>query len=289
MTAIDIESLQGWVGKQRVRRDILTAFPAQALAAALGLDARPAKGEPLPLGWHWLYFHEPTARSATDLDGHPRRGEFLPPTPLPRRMWAAGKLFRRGTLLLGEPAQLTSTISAVQHKRGNSGELVFVEITHEISQHGSPCVLESQTLVYRGHTEGPAGPGRRPTETARLSLTLTPDPVMLFRYSALTYNSHRIHYDRDYAVTQEHYPGLVVHGPLQATLLLDLAHRFAPRQVVAEFQFKAMRPVFDGQPLQLQCARTDRGLDLWTLDQQGFMGLMATATLQPPPEENEAP
>jgi len=277
---VDIDHLRQWVGKSEVREQHLEPFPARALARLLDREVVPGDGDPLPIPWHWLYFLDAPSRAGTGTDGHPERGGFLPPVPLPRRMWAAGDLTIHEPLTLGRAARKVSTVRSVEHKQGRAGSLVFVTVAHELEQSGKPCISELQHLVYReAPTAAAALPPGEPASTAGdWSRTVHPDPVMLFRFSALTYNGHRIHYDRDYATREEFYPALVVHGPLLATLLLDLLVRegriSAPP---AHFSFRAQRPAFDTEPLRLLGRSEPEGVALWTSDASGMVGMTASA------------
>lgn len=278
---IDIHHLREWVGREQVAEQTLEPFPAVALSGLLDRAAQPVVGEALPLPWHWLYFLEAPARAATGVDGHPQRGGFLPPVPLPRRMWAAGSLQCETPLRLGAPARKTSTVRSVDLKEGRSGPLVFVTVDHLLEQDGRVCLREEQNIVYR---EAPTGPaplpaGEKAEKAAQWSAVLKTDPALLFRFSALTYNGHRIHYDRDYAVREEFYPALVVHGPLLATALLDLLARGRPGVPVRAFSFRALRPAFDTDTLQLCAAAEGDTVDLWTQDAHGQVGMTARATL----------
>jgi 3-methylfumaryl-CoA hydratase len=274
-----IEDLQGWTGRQHVASDDLMPFHAQALAAALDLDP-PAAGAPLPACWHWLYFLQAATGAGTGPDGHAHHeAGFLPPAPLPRRMWAAGSLHFEAPLIIGTPAERQSTIKSIDLKQGKTGKLVFFAVEHEILQRGALCLREEQTLVYREIPPGPAPlpEGERSAITPDWSRTVIPDPVLLFRYSALTYNGHRIHYDRSYAVTQEFYPALVVHGPLLATLLMNFCtHHAGP---AAKFSFRAIRPSFDTSPIILQGKQSGEKVELWTEDSAGFVCMTAQAVL----------
>ena len=281
MSTIDITHLQGWVGRERVLADQLDPFPARALAAVLDHGALPEVGAVLPATWHWLYFLDTPHSAETASDGHPQKGSFLPPVPLPRRMWASGKVSRLAPLRIGSAAERRSTISSVELKQGKSGDLVFVEIEHLVSQEGRLCIRERQTLVYRpmpGMQEVPAG--ERAAEGADFTRTGRIDPVLLFRYSALTYNAHRIHYDRDYATRQEGYPGLVVHAPLLATMLLDSSFTAIDDLKIADFSFRAMRPTFDLAPIVLHGKREDGRLSLWSTDPDQYIAMRASATVQ---------
>lgn len=278
--AIDIEHLQQWVGRSDTREQHLDPFPARALAGLLDRSEIPVEGDLLPLAWHWLYFLDSPSREGTGVDGHPKRGGFLPPVPLPRRMWAAGELTLHKSLRLGLSGRKTSTVRAVELKQGKAGALVFVTVAHEIEQNGQPCISELQHIVYREAPVAltPLPPGEITPTDANWSRELLPDPVMLFRFSALTYNSHRIHYDRDYAIHQEFYPALVVHGPLLATLLLDLLASKEPAAAQPEyFSFRAQRPAFDTERLHLHVRKTADGAKLWTADTSGMVGMTALA------------
>lgn len=279
--SIDIEHLRQWVGREQVAEQALEPFAAVAMSGLLDRAAPPALGDALPLPWHWLYFLDAPARATTGVDGHPMRGGFLPPVPLPRRMWAAGTLQCDAPLRIGAPARKRSTVRSVDLKEGRSGPLVFVTVDHLLEQDGQTCIREEQTIVYREAPSAPAPlpPGEKATKTAQWSATLQPDPALLFRFSALTYNGHRIHYDRDYAVREEFYPALVVHGPLLATALLDLLDRGRPGVPVRSFTFRALRPAFDTDTLQLCAVAEGDAVELWTQDAQGQVGMTARATL----------
>jgi 3-methylfumaryl-CoA hydratase len=255
--------LADWVGRQESREDRITTTPVQALAATL--DHAPAAvpdGLPLPPLWHWLYFLPLHRAGEIGPDGHARRGGFLPPVPLPRRMWAGSRFEFHRPLRVADTVRRTSTIEAVQERQGRSGALVFVTVRHEFTVNGAAstagaALREWHDIVYRQEpaagTPPPQGePAPAPDPgLAHWQRRLVPDEVLLFRYSALTFNGHRIHYDRRYVTQTEGYPGLVVHGPLIATLLLDLLHRQLPQARVRGFSFKARHPCFDGDVLEL--------------------------------------
>lgn len=281
MSSIDIEFLRTWVGKENPVADDLNPFPARALAAALDHPVLPAKGDVLPPSWHWLYFLETPTATGTGSDGHPKKGGFLPPVPLPRRMWAAGKLDAQQPLVLGTPAQKKSTIRSVELKEGKSGALVFVNIEHALYQNDKLCIMEEQNVVYRDMPTAPAPlpPGDIAPTDADWVKTITPDPVLLFRFSALTYNCHRIHYDRTYAVNEEFYPALVVHGPLLATLLLDHVAANVKDKRVGKYSFRAVRPTFDNAPFTVSGKREGDQVTLWTTDAEGYMGMTAKVVL----------
>ena len=245
-------TVSGAIGRTRVRRDILAPWPSQAM---LGLLDREPDGigedDPLPLGWHWLYFNEPLRASRLGPDGHEERGAFMPIVDLPRRMWAGGELSSLGPIRLGAPAELRSKVLSVNEKRGKSGRLVFVTVDHTVLQDGYRCMHEKQVIVYTGSqpvAPAPTPQGRVPAP--EWTHTFLPTTTTLFQFSALTYNPHRIHYDHPYATGQEGYPGLLVHGPLTALLLLDAAGGYAPAPP-ARFRYRALAPLYADQPITL--------------------------------------
>jgi 3-methylfumaryl-CoA hydratase len=285
-----LEGLRAWVGRREMQTDTVTAAPVAGLIATLDRDDPvPVEGTPLPPLWHWLYFLPRQRQSELGPDGHARRGGFLPPVPLPRRMWAGSRLTWQpdNPLRVGEAVERVSRIASVEHKRGRSGDLVFVQVEHALSNARGQALTEVHDIVYRGAAQAgrtAAAPSDAPADsTAEVSWRreIVPDDVLLFRYSALTFNGHRIHYDRRYATGTEGYPGLVVHGPLIATLLLDLLRREWPGAVVAGFRFRALQPVFDGHALRLcgQPAPDGRSARLWALDAQGRRAVEAEADL----------
>lgn len=283
-------NLHDWIGRSETAEDLATASPFAALAATLEVPGtpageRPPPGTALPPLWHWLYFLPMPAHSRLGPDGHALRGGFLPPVALPRRMWAASDLVFHAPLRVGDALARTSTIVDVQEKSGRSGSLVFVKVCHELRRADTTAVAltEHQHIVYRAEPApqdvAPA-PRAAPAEAA-WERTIVPDPVLLFRYSALTFNGHRIHYDQPYATGVEGYPGLVVHGPLIATLLLDLLRRNAPEAVVSAFEFRALRPTFDTHSFSVhgQPAPDGRTVHLWARDHDGWLTMDARATL----------
>jgi 3-methylfumaryl-CoA hydratase len=277
---LSLDQLQPWIGKQESRTDVISPAPVRGMSATLDyVEPRAVMGEPLPLPWHWLYFLPTAATSAVDTDGHPKRGDFLPPVPLPRRMWAGSNIRVASQLYVGDEVRRVSTIADISHKQGRSGELVFVCVQHSIFRGTELAIEEEQTLVYRQAGTAAALPAKPAPARAQWSRQIQPDPVLLFRYSALTFNSHRIHYDRDYAMGQEGYAGLVVQGPLTATLLLDLLQREIPGEQVATFQFRSIRPLLEAQPFQLEGCRDAHSVRLWALDGSGALAMDAQALL----------
>jgi 3-methylfumaryl-CoA hydratase len=275
-----LEHLRSWIGRSEQRTDTISAAPLAALAATLDRDdPPPVSGTAVPPLWHWLYFLPIARRSELGDDGHPRRGGFLPPVELPRRMWAGGRLTFARPLRVGEVATRTSRIDDVTAKDARSGPLVFVTVRHQLSTPEGHAIDEEHDIVYRGlPAPGSAPtPSRAPTDET-FARTIVPDDVLLFRYSALTFNGHRIHYDRRYVTEVEGYPGLVVHGPLIATLLLDLLRRERADATVVRFDFKAVSPLFDLHPFAV-CGRADgeRLFALWARNHEGALAMQATA------------
>lgn len=283
----DAPDLAAWIGRSETLHEVIGPTPLLALNATLDhapIEAPP--GTPLPPLWHWLYFLPRPRPSEIGPDGHAKRGGFLPPVPLPRRMWAGSRFEFRAPLRVGDRVARTSTIADVTRKSGRSGALVFVTVRHELRCNGAaePALVEFHDIVYRAAKQpGEAeAPPRAAEGDAPWQREIVPDDVLLFRYSALTFNGHRIHYDRRYVTEVEGYPGLVVHGPLIATLLLDLLRRHRPDAQVADFRFKALRPSFDGRPMRLNGAPQPDGrtVHLWAQDDAGWLTMDASATLR---------
>ncbi len=280
----DLDHLRDWIGRSERRSDIATAAPLAALAATLDRDdPATVTGDVLPPLSHWLYFTPSARQSELGPDGHPKRGGFLPPVPLPRRMWAGGRLAFLHPLRVGDEIMRESRIADVTVKHGRSGALVFVTVRHEIANAHGVALTEEHDIVYRGDPQAsdPAlAPQAAPTDET-FSRQIVPDPVLLFRYSALTFNGHRIHYDRSYVTAVEGYPGLIVHGPLIATLLVDLLRRQMPDAVLATFAFRAARPLFDIAPFSVNGRVDGDGMTvrLWAKDAAGSLAMDATATV----------
>lgn len=246
---------EDWVGRSQESEDSVPLQAAWRLAATLDLDPQrevPEIGAPLPPLWHWLAFGAAEPTAALGSDGHPERGDFLPPVQLERRMWAGGRLVFHAPIPIGAPLHRRSEISAVSRKRGAAGEMVFVTVKHCIDARGIKAIEEIHDIVYvaRPGEYAPPAPVAAPEgEIWRRSVHI--DPVRLFRFSAVTFNAHRIHYDLDYVRKAECYPGLVVHGPLQALLLLSEARRRAADASAAAFSFRSVRPLFHTDVLHL--------------------------------------
>ena len=285
--SLDIKSLQQWIGKEQQQADLVTLFPMGALAATLNRnDVEFSTGSTLPPLWHWLYFLSPARQSSLAADGHLEKGGFLPPVPLPRRMWAGSRLIFNHPVRAGQMVSRLSTIESIAVKKGRSGQLVFVRVRHEISNNAGMAMVELQDIVYRNKPGESERTQKLPDgipapKQAAFSRIIIADPVLMFRYSALTFNGHRIHYDRDYAAVVEGYPGLIVHGPLLATMLIELMQDELAPSVLKIFEFKSMRPVFDINSFTL-CARQENTsvVKLWVEDHEGFLCMEATAEIE---------
>lgn len=279
------DSLKDWVGRSETMAGEVTAAEFASLSATLDRSPEtPEPGTPLPPLWHWLYCIPLFRASDIEADGHGRRGKFLPPVPLPRRMWAGSQLSWTGPLRVGDAIQRVSTIEEVTPKQGKSGTLVFVRVRHRIERDGQALISEFQDIVYREAPRADATPPapRLAPPAAAWRREWRPDDVLLFRYSALTFNAHRIHFDRRYVTEVEGYPGLIVHGPLTATLLLDLLRWERPEAHVVSFEFRALRPLFDGRPLHV-CGEPlpdGKSIHLWAQDEQGWLATDATAVIR---------
>ncbi|MEY4448116.1 MAG: hypothetical protein RLZZ433_1131 [Pseudomonadota bacterium] len=280
---IDITHLQTWIDRSESAQDVATLAPLKALSATLDREDEIDVGDAIAPGWHWLYFLPLHRQSSLGSDGHAKRGGFLPPVPLPRRMWAGSHMEFHASIRAGQTLQRTSKILDVRLKEGRTGPLVFVNVQHQIHAEGELAITERHDIVYRDlPTAGEAVPqGIVAPEHADWQREIHPDDVLLFRYSALTFNGHRIHYDRRYVTEVEGYPGLIVHGPLIATLLLDLLRRELPSARVKSFGFRAMQPVFDIAPFKV-CAQQAGPSDvkLWAQTNEGQMAMDAFATIE---------
>jgi len=267
---------RNWIG----RVTTATAFldPAQANRMAVTLNRPPTMhaGDALPPAWHWLYFHDLVQTSDLGTDGHPALGLTMPPLPFDRRMWAGGSLAFEGRLRLGEHVTRTTTITAITMKRGRTGPLCFVDIEHRFTMNDEPTLLETQSIVYREPpTAADAVPAHTTAVDPQFTESWTADNTTLFRYSALTFNSHRIHYDSRYATSVEGYPDLVVQGPLLATLLMDAAARHGGP--LASFDYRARSPVFSSEPFTVNGAQDGVGLRLWATAGDGRLAMEGTA------------
>jgi 3-methylfumaryl-CoA hydratase len=280
----DFDHLRSWIGRTENAIEPVLAGAQASLAALLDHESPPwPSGELAPLA-HWLHFLPRVRQSELGPDGHPARGGFLPPVPLPRRMWAGSVLRFHEPIPLSATMERRSRIADIAAKAGRSGALVFVKVRHEITVAGRLALEEQQDIVYRDmpdpnrphRSTDPSAAIPQPADAAEFTREVTPNSMLLFRYSALTFNAHRIHYDLPYCQKLEGYPGLVVHGPLVATLLLDHFLRHDSRQRLRGFRFRAERPAFDTAPFRLYMARTAAGADLWATDTDGLETMRAT-------------
>ncbi len=279
MTETDI---QEWVGREETSCDSLRVQPARFMQATLDRDPTLKDGDALPPLWHWLYFLEARRTSELGRDAHPKKGGFLPPVPLPRRMWAGGRITFAQPLILGLDAVRRSKILSVTNKRGRTGKLCFVTVRHQIFQKDELALTEEHDIVYR-EDASPDAPKPFPApapEGAGFSQPVTPTEVMLFRYSALTFNGHRIHYDVDYARDVEGYDGLVFHGPLTATLLVDLACGQTGR-TPRTFSFRGVAPIAGPEAFHIEGRLRGDAVDLWATRFDGALAMSATALYQP--------
>lgn len=277
----DLDTLRTWIGRAESSQDTIDARPARLMQQTLDHEATLKLGDELPPMWHWLYFLSSVPLSGVGRDGHPARGGFLPPVALPRRMWAGGRFELHAPLTIGDQVTKTSTISDVNLKTGSSGDLCFVTVTHDYSVGDSLRFREEQDLVYRDDPK-PGAPARSPKPApteADWTREVSPSEVQLFRYSALTFNSHRIHYDRDYCRDVEGYPGLVFHGPLTATLLAGLAASECDGQL-ATFSFRAMSPLFDTASFAIAGTQGGASASVWAATPDGGLAMQAEVTFQ---------
>lgn len=278
MNTID---LQDWVGRRETVEDRVYPTPAKALALTLNYEDFPvAEGHPLPEIWYWLYFLPIVPMAGVGPDGHPKRGGFLPPIALERRMWASSTLKFHQDPLIGENIKKTSEILKISEKEGKTGPMVFVTVRHCIETARGVAVEEDQNIVYLPMPKTFVAPKPTPLPAGLDWRDPYPiDSVLLFRFSALTFNGHKIHYDRRYASEVEKYPGLVVHGPLQALLLLESAKRHNPDKKPATFDFRAIRPLFDFDQLSV-CgqANAEGGHRLYTANADNAIGMQANIT-----------
>ena len=280
MTEEDVAGLKAWIGREEHKSELLTSRLVEQFEATMGPSLATIGGE-APLGIHWCLNQPAVAAEGLGPDGHPARGNFLPPVPLPRRMWAGGTLSFLAPLRVGEMVTRVSRVANVAHKQGRSGELVFVTVEHDILGEGTIAIRERHDIVYRAAepTTGPAPKTavpapRQPEKIERIEATTT----LLFRYSALTFNGHRIHYDLDYARNEEGYAGLVVHGPMQATLVLNMAARLLGNRAPSRLDYRGVAPLMHGGFFTINASKSSGMLDLWTAGEDGVTRMEATAT-----------
>ncbi|WP_343716363.1 MaoC family dehydratase N-terminal domain-containing protein [Inquilinus sp.] len=273
----DIDQLRRWIGREETAEDTVTADLARKFHATLDLPGPPPQaGDAVPRLIHFCLAQPAAPTAELGPDGHPARGGFLPPVPLPRRMWAGGNVAFDGELRVGDAVRRTSRIADVVAKQGRTGPLCFVTVEHVIEAGGRAAVRERQDLVYRGPDGGAKAPAP-PAEPGRQQRRVEAGATLLFRYSALTFNGHRIHYDRRHATEAEGYPGLVVHGPLQATLLCHFAAAIRGTPP-ARFVFRSHSTLFDGDAVALHAGEAEgEALRLWTARESGPVAMAAEA------------
>lgn len=272
--------VEGWQPAPLTAEEALAPETAQRLAATLDLDDRCAAGAALPPLWHWVYFTEWPSTAELGPDGHPRAGHFLPPLPNRRRMFAGGRLTVTSPLVLGRPAERQSAVTAIRVKSGRTGELLFVTVRQEYRQDGELRLAEEQDIVYRSDDGATTSFTRAAASLAASSApwSARPEthPALLFRFSALTANAHRIHYDQQYAEDVEGFPALVVHGPLLAVYMAELVR--AQGKAIAAFEFRLSKPVFVGDPIEVQGVPDGDTVSLAVASGAGDIHASATAT-----------
>jgi 3-methylfumaryl-CoA hydratase len=279
---VNTPDLKAWIGRREARRD--SAAPNQAMAMAATLDLDPdafRTGATLPEFWHWIYFTHPIRRSRLGEDGHELRGDFMPPVDLPRRMWAGGRVRFLRPIVIGASIERASEIISIDEKQGRSGPLVLTTVRHIISDAAGPCVEEEQDIVY---CEIPkSNESTRQQEILPVDVqwreTFLPDAVTLFRYSALMFNAHRIHFDHPFTTEVEGYRGLLVHGPLTATLLLEAAKRNVQREL-SSFRYRGLAPLFNNELITLAGRNTkhEDETELWAADLNGVIAMQGATS-----------
>jgi len=273
-----------WIGKTIQIDDNINEYPTKAMATVFDYEYKKEEFKEVPYGWHWLYFLNLPLQKNLGLDGHEKRMGFMPPIDLPIRMYAGGEIDFYEPLLIGKDVKKNSTILSIENKEGSTGKLIFLKINHKISQNNKLLLNEVQNLVYREGSKDIKNNEKKLIKSPKeydFQKSWSPTPEMLFRYSALTHNIHKIHYDYPYATQVEGYPQIVVHGPLMATFLLDLISNIIKesKQNLIKFSFKLRSPVFVGGIINAQAIKTNNGLDLWIKDQNGNQSLSAHAEL----------
>jgi 3-methylfumaryl-CoA hydratase len=276
------EPFEAWIGRTETIEDDIALAPALAAAATLDDPVTPlGQGLALPPLWHWFYFLPKAPQSRLGPDGHPERGGFMPPIPFPRRMFAGSRLRFHRPLRIGRSTSREGVIRNVELKSGRTGSLAFVTVGYSFRQDGVLCIEEEQDIVYREPGKPVPAPAQvelPPVAQGAWSRVVTPDTRLLFRFSALTFNAHRIHYDRPYAMSEEGYPGLVVHGPLTAVLLIELVRHSTPRHILG-FSFRGLAPIFDLAPFRLVGMASDSKVELEAQGPDGKTAMSATAEL----------
>jgi 3-methylfumaryl-CoA hydratase len=277
----DLDHLRQWIGRTSEATDVVTAQLVRGLRATLFMDiGDPRPGDAVPFTTHWCLGQPVFPMAELGPDGHPARGGFLPPVPLPRRMWAGGELEILEALRVGDEVTRTSRISDVTMKTGSTGALCFVSVDHTITTSRGVAIRERQDIVYRDVSPAPSAPAKPPAPppVAQHRDTHMADPVLLFRYSALTFNGHRIHYDRDYVTKVEGYPGLIFHGPLQAAFIVELAAKLHGGAAPKKFSYRGVQPLFEGSEFSINASDSGAGMELWTANSAGQPTMKGTAT-----------
>jgi len=278
----DLDHLRQWIGRSSQASDIVTAQLVKGLRATLFMEiGDPRPGDAAPWTVHWCLAQPVYPMSELSPDGHPTRGGFLPPVPLPRRMWAGGELEFFDALRVGDEVTRTSRIADVTMKTGSTGVLCFVSVDHLVTTSRGTALRERQDIVYRDISTAPATAAAKPAAAppaAKHRETHMADPVLLFRYSALTFNGHRIHYDRDYVTKVEGYPGLIFHGPLQAAFIVELAAKLHGGAAPKKLGYRGLQPLFEGSEFSVNANDTDAGMELWTANSEGQPTMKGTAT-----------
>lgn len=283
----DLEHLKEWIGRTETVEDRATVRPVHLYEALRDRPGVPKEGDPIgPMG-HWFFFKPIVPQSKIGPDGHPQRGDFMPPVPLPRRMFGGARTTFHKDLLIGEKMKKVQTITNVVIKEGRTGTLVICTVKNDFHGERGLAIEEEHDIVYRGNppadskdSRGNSGKTNPAPDDHKWVKEITPDPVMLYRYSAATANGHRIHYDRKYVTEVEGYPGLIVHGPLTAGLLLDVALDNNPGRQLSGFRFQARAPLFDIAPFKVAGKPDEDGksISLWSVTPEGNIGTLATAT-----------
>jgi 3-methylfumaryl-CoA hydratase len=279
-STLDLDHLRQWIGRTEEKTDIVTAHLVRGLRATLFMDiGDPKPGDAAPFTAHWCLAQPVYPMSQLGPDGHPTRGGFLPPVPLPRRMWAGGELEFFEPLRVGDEMKRGSRISGVTMKTGSTGVLCFVSVQHEVTTPRGIAIRERQDIVYRDMTtSAPAVKPATAPRSAKHRESHMADEVLLFRYSALTFNGHRIHYDRDYVTKVEGYPGLIFHGPMQAAFLVEFAAKLHGGTAPKKFAYRGVQPLFAGSEFSVNANDNDAGLELWTANSDGALTMKGTAT-----------
>jgi 3-methylfumaryl-CoA hydratase len=276
----DLDHLRQWIGRTSEATDVVTAQLTRGLRATLFMDiGDPRPGDAVPFTTHWCLGQPVIPMSELGPDGHPARGGFLPPVPLPRRMWAGGELEFLETLRVGDEVTRSSRISDVTMKTGSTGALCFVSVDHTITTPRGVAIRERQDIVYRDVSAPSSASAKPPAPppVAQHRETHMADPVLLFRYSALTFNGHRIHYDRDYVTRVEGYPGLIFHGPMQAAFMVEFGAKLNGGKPPRKFSYRGVQPLFEGSEFSVNANKTDAGMELWTANSAGQPTMKASA------------